>query len=150
MVSASWVDDAQADLAVVDQQQAVGLGGLEDLRMEQGTRLAVPGRRIHVEAQLLALLQLHRSLGEGAQAQLGALQVHQDRDRVLVFLFERAELIDPLAVILVLAVAEVQPEDVGAGLEQGAQALVGRRGGARGGDDLGETVAVHGPSLLPG
>ena len=111
-------------------------------------RLAVPGVGVHVEAQLLALLQLHRPLGEGAEPQLGALQVHQDGDRVIVFLLERAELLDPLAMIVVRAVAEVQAEDVGAGLEQGAQALGRRSGGPQGGDDLGEALTTHGSSLL--
>jgi len=54
---------------------------------------------------------------------------------MLVLLLERAQLGDPLLVILVRAVAEVQPEDVGAGIEQRSQPLGGRRSGADGGDE---------------
>ena len=142
--------DAQAHLAVVDQQQSTRLRGLEDFRMKQRDALGRAGGRVHVEAELLALLQLHRSLGEGAEAQLGALEVHQDGDRVLVFFFQCTELRDPLAMILMLAVAEVQAKDVGARLEQGAQTLGGCRGRAQRCHDLGEAVALHWTSLLPG
>ena len=69
---------------------------------------------------------------------------------MLEFLLERAQLLDPLAMVLVLAVAEVQPEDIGARFEQGPQAFRGRRGGAERGDDLGKSIAAHEDSLLRG
>ena len=64
---------------------------------------------------------------------------------MLVLLFERPKLLDPLAVIFRLAVAEVEAKDVGAGLEQLAQPLERGSGGPKGGDDLGETLSTHGP-----
>ena len=135
--------DAQPHLAVVDQKKSAGLGRLEDLGMGQGN---APRRRrcgVEVEAQLLAHRQLHRPLGEGAEAELGPLQVHQDGDGMLVMLLERAQLLDPLAMVFVHAVAEVEAEHVGAGLEQSAQALGAGGRGPQGRDDLGETLATH-------
>ena len=136
-------DDAQPHLPVVDQQEAVGLRRLEDLGMGQRHALGRTRRLAHVEPDLLALLQLQWPLGEGAQSQLRALQVHQDGDRMLVFFLQRAQEVDALAMVVLRAVAEVQAKDIGAGLEQRAQALAGGRRGSQRGDDLGETVAMH-------
>ena len=111
--------------------------------MGQGYALGRSRRLVHVEAQLLALLQLERSLGEDAQPELGALQIHQDGDGMLVFLLHRPQEIDALAMVVRRAVAEVQAKDVGAGLEQRAQALAAGRSGTEGGDDLGEAIALH-------
>ena len=135
--------DAQPHLAVVDQQDAVGLGRLEDLRMGQGHALRRTRRLVHVEAQLLASLQRHRPLGEGAQPELGALQVHQNGDGMPVLLLQRAQQVDALAMVVLRAVAEVQAKDVGAGLEQRTQPLAGGRGRPQRGDDLGEAIAMH-------
>ena len=57
---------------------------------------------------------------EGAQAQLGTLQVHEDADRAAQLGLDRADHGVHLAVLLVAAVAEVEPEHVGAGLDQRA------------------------------
>ena len=141
-------DDLQPHLAVVDQQQPAGLGRGEDLRMEQGDALGRGRLRIHVEAQLLAFLELHRLLADHAQPQFGPLQIHQDGDRVIVLLLQGAQLVDPLPVVVRHAVAEVEAEDVGAGLEQLAQAFVRRAGGPEGGDDLGESLARMRSNLL--
>ncbi len=46
-----------------------------------------------------------------------------------VFLLECAQQVDALAMVVLRAVAEVEPEDVGAGLEQCAQALAAGRSG---------------------
>src|SRR3981189_1209760 len=107
-------------------------------------------RGSEVEAQLLDRLHLHRPYGEGAETKLRSLQIHEDRDRMLIMLLERAQLLDSLAVVVVHAVAEVEPEHVGAGLEQGAQPLGAGGRWPQGGDDLGETLATHRSSLLLG
>ena len=52
---------------------------------------------------------------------------------------------DPCVVVL-HPVAEIQPERVDPGEEQGAQPLGRRAGGSHGGDDLGVTVTAHGVS----
>ncbi len=140
-------DDAQPHLAIVDQQQPIGLGRLEDLWMRQRHALDGARRLVHVEPEILALLQLDGPLRHRAQSQLGALQVHQDGDRVLVLLLQRTQQLDPLLVVLRRAVAEVEAEDVGAGLEQFLQPF--RAGGGRPerGHDLGEALAEHAASL---
>ena len=68
---------------------------------------------------------------------------------MLVFLLEGAELLNPVLVIVVRAMAEVEAEHVGPGVEQGPQALGPGRGGAEGRHDLGEAVAMHEASLAP-
>ena len=65
---------------------------------------------------------------------------------MLQLLLEGANLLDPLAVVVMHAVAEVEAEHVGAGFEQGAQPLGAGRCRPQGGDDLGETLATHRPS----
>src|SRR6202011_748202 len=70
--------------------------------------------------------------------------------RMLIMLLEGAQLLDPLAVVIVHAVAEVEAEHVGAGLEQGAQALGAGGCWPQGGDDLGKTLATHRSSLFLG
>ena len=136
-------NDPEPHLAIVDQQQPARLGGREDLGMQQRHALGRGGLRIHVEAQLLAFLEIHRLLADHPQAQLGALQVHQDGHGMIVFLLHRTDLADTLPVILRCAMAEVEPEDVGSSLEECTQALGRRAGGSQRGDDLGETLTTH-------
>ena len=74
---------------------------------------------------------------EGADAQLRALQVEQDADRPADLLLDRADHLGRARVVLVRAVAEIEAEDVDAGLEQRLDPLVRRGGGPERGDDLG-------------
>ena len=105
-----------------------------------GTRLAVPGARIEVEAQLLALFSSIGPLAKAPSRSFGPCRSIRMAIGMLVLLLERAQLLDALAMVVVRAVAEVEAEDVGAGLEQRAQALGAGGGRAQGGDDLGETL----------
>ena len=80
------------------------------------------------------------ALGEAAEPDLRALQVDEHADAAPGLV---GGLADPAVRLLVLgvgAVAEVQPGDVHAGVDEAADGLVGRGGGAEGADDLGATV----------
>ena len=133
----------QAQLAVVQQQRAADRGRLDDLRMRQVDARGTAWRRVQIELESLAGLQLHAPAGEIADAQLRALHVGENADRPVEAVLELADHGEARGVILMRAVAEVEPEHVGAGLEQPRQHL--RRGarGAEGGDDLRASAAAQ-------
>jgi hypothetical protein len=86
--------DAQAHLAVIDQQDAVWFGRLEDLGMGSGTRVRCPARGA-CRAEL-GLSSTPSDLWRGRRPELRPLQVHRDGDRVLVLFPGRGQ-VDPLA-----------------------------------------------------
>ena len=98
--------------AIVEQQFCAGNQRSEDFGMRHAGAAHVAGRRVEVETEGLAFSQHHRSVGEGAYAQLRALKVGQDADRAAEFLLEFAQQRKAGAVIDGAAVAEVQSEYV--------------------------------------
>ena len=68
-------NDAQTELAVVQQQGGADGGGLDDLRVRQVHPLGAAGGGIKVQAQRLAGLEEHPPAGEAPHPQLGALHV---------------------------------------------------------------------------
>src|SRR5699024_2931496 len=73
----------------------------------------------------LADLELVRTVGEPAQADLRALEVDQDGDVLPEVLGGPADVRVHLRVIVVRAVAEIHPGDVHPGFDQSADLLVG-------------------------
>src|SRR5690606_26047450 len=94
------------------------------------------GALLQVQAQRAAPLQDHAAGGEASDAQLRPLQVGEDADRPAGPPLGPADALDHLRVLFLVAVAEVEPEDVRAGAEQLFEPL--RAGGRRTdrGDDL--------------
>lgn len=137
------VDHFQADLAVVQQQAHARFQGMDDLRMRQVDPPLVAGGVAEVEGEGLPTLQLHGTGGEAADPQLRTLQVHEHADRVVQLRFHLAHPGEALRVIGVVAVAEVQAEQVGAGLHQGTDIVAAAGGRAEGGKDLGFLVGCH-------
>ena len=136
--------DAQAHLAVVDQEIGAHFQRREDLAVRQRRAAGVArGRQVEVEAEAVAFLERHRAVGEGAEAELGPLQVHQDADRAAEFALDLADDLVVALVIGVRAVAEVEAEDVGSGFEQRLDGFLGVAGRAERGHDLGITFSVH-------
>jgi hypothetical protein len=88
-------------------------------------------------------VQLHLAVGELADAQFRALQVHQDAQRVVQLALDFADPLIALGVVGVIAVAEVQAEDVDPGLDQLADVVdaVDRR--AEGGEDFDLFIRRH-------
>jgi hypothetical protein len=136
--------DAQPNLAVVDQQVGVGLQGREDLRMRQAHASLVAWRGIEVQTEGGARLQPDRAGGEGADTQLRPLQVEQHADRPAGLALHLADEVQPLAMLGVGTVAEVQAEHIRTGIEQRADGGEIRAGRAERGDDLGVAEAAHG------
>ena len=81
-------------------------------------------------------MQLHFAFGKAANAQLRPLQVHEDTQRVVQLLLDFADPLVAQGVVGMLAMAEVEAEDVHPGFDQLADIVdaVDRR--AKGGEDL--------------
>ena len=107
------------------------------------TRERTPRRGVEVEPELLAGLQMHATAAEAADAQFRTLHVGQDADRAVELCLQLADHGEAGGVVLVRAVGEIQPEHIGAGLEQARQHLRRRTGGAERGDDLGATATAQ-------
>ena len=119
--SASAFDHPEDELAVVDQQPRAGLRPPRKSRGAASWRaLSSPGAVVAVEDEGLAGLQLGLVALEPADPQLRPLQVGEDRGRPVELAFQRADRRDPPLVIGMAAVAHVDPEGVGAGLDQPA------------------------------
>jgi hypothetical protein len=141
--------DPEAQAPVIQQQVGADLDGFEDLRMRQLGARGIARLVVEIEAEGPTGLQLHRAAGEGADPQLRPLQVHQDADRAFVFLLDLADEVIALLVIRVGSVAEIEAEDVGAGLEQRGNLFARRAGRPECGQDLGFALTSH-RWLLPG
>ncbi len=91
---------AQAQLAVIQQQRGADGGGGDDLGVRQVDAPAVAGRRVQVEPEGLAGLQMHPPAGEAADAQFRPLHIGQDADRAVEPLLQLADHGDAGGVIL--------------------------------------------------
>ncbi len=134
---------AQAQLAVIQQQRGADAGGHHDLGVRQLHPAGVARHRGQVEAEGSARSAAHASGLEGAHPQLRPLHVGQDADRAARFRFQRADDGDVGGVVVMAAMAEVQPEHVGAAAEQPAEHVSRAAGRADGGDDLGAAAAAQ-------
>ena len=108
----------------------------QDFRMRQIDARGSAERRVAVESEGVALVQVDGAAGEGAEPQLRSLQIDEDADRAAGLFLERADHRHPLAHDVMRGMAHVDAEDVGAGGEQVGDGLAVARGGAEGGDDL--------------
>ena len=128
--------DDQTDVAVVHQQPVAGSGVLGKLLV--GGRHPVVGALAVVDgdAHGFAVRPIGGPAGEPPEPDLGALQIGQDADRTPGHVRCGSH---PLVVGLVigeLTVAEVEPRDIHAGLDQCPDYVVFTGGRAQGADDL--------------
>ena len=77
----------------------------------------VARRRIGVEDKFLAPVDFGRAVLERAEPQLRTLQIDQDADRPVIFRLYSADIGHQLTHPVVIGVAHIDAEDVGAGLE---------------------------------
>src|SRR4029453_9434865 len=94
-------------------------------------------------------LPLVRAVREAAEPDLRPLQVGEDRDGPIGLVRRGPDQLEHPAVVLVVAVAEVQPGHVHARLDEPAHALRGGGGGTHGAYDLGAPCHCHQASLSP-
>jgi hypothetical protein len=137
------LDDAQPELAVVEQERMAGLHGREDLRMRQVHAAETADRFAADEAQHVAFVELDRARLELADAELGALQIDQDadgpRELGLQFAHDRVN----VAQALMRGMTHVHAEHVGARLEQAPHGFFVVGGRPERCDDLDPAIAPH-------
>ena len=129
-------DRDQRDVAVVDQQPVARADVVGQLLVGGRHPVVVAGDVLDGDPDPLAGRPLDRAVGEPAEPDLGALQVGQHGDVAPGQLGGPAHLAEAPAVLLVLAVAEVEPGDVHARVDEGAQPLEAVGGRTQGADDL--------------
>ncbi|MBS1166432.1 MAG: hypothetical protein H6R00_2457 [Proteobacteria bacterium] len=120
-----------------------GLEGIDDFRMRQGDAGDVAVELLTMEGELGADLQEDGTVGEGADAQLGALQIGEDADGAAGLGFDLADGRHVVAQLLVVGVAHVDAEAIRTRLmEPGDHVLVGG-GGAQCCKNLDLAVSSH-------
>ncbi len=107
--------DDEADLAVVQKKAVAGLQRFQDFAVRQVHARLVAGRCIGIEVESGADFQLHRAIGECADAQFRALQVGENANGAADTFFHVANTLDQGAQKRVIGVAHVDAEYVGAG-----------------------------------
>lgn len=91
--------------------------------MRQEDALGVARRRVAVEREGRVVGKLDGAIGEGADAQLGALQVGQDGDRTADPVLDGADTPHHGPHEVVVGVAHVDAENVGPSLVQGCDLI---------------------------
>src|SRR3712207_1290341 len=105
-------------LFLSEEQLRTRVQGGEDVGVRQVDPCAVAGCRVEVEPERPTRLERHGPAGEGADAELGALQVGEGADRPPGVALDFPDGFVARLMVGMAAVAEVQPEHVGTGLEQ--------------------------------
>ncbi|CAM2186194.1 hypothetical protein PSAC2689_60296 [Paraburkholderia sacchari] len=111
--------------------------------MRQRRARLIARRRIEIETETRAHGEFRKTRLERAEAQLRSLEIEQNADRAAIFLFKAADFRMTLGMIVVRAVAEIQSEDIDAGLEKRTDNLRVRTGRPERGDNLCITVSLH-------
>ena len=137
------LDDAEAHLAVVDQDCVAGLQRVQDFGVGQAHARLIARCGIRIEDEGRALLELHAAVVEFAQTELGPLQIGENADGPAAIGLELAQHRHALAQLLVAAMAHVDAEDVDAGLKEGFDDRSLAGGGTEGRDDLDPAHASH-------
>ncbi|MNL17026.1 hypothetical protein D3C87_1380950 [compost metagenome] len=136
-------DYAQTQLAVVQQQVHARLKRSDDFRMRQVDPALIARRGIEVQAQGLTAHQLHLALGELADPQFRALQVHQDAQRIIQLTLDFTNPLIAQGVVGMITVTEVQAEDVDPGQHQFTDVVDSVDGRAEGGEDFDLFIRRH-------
>ena len=145
--AAGDVLDAQGEQAVVQQQGVAGPAVFGEPGVVGAHLAAVAGVLVQggVDGEGLAGFQHHRTVAETGDANLGALQIGEDRHvaGLRVGLFTDAG--GDGAMIVGAAVGEIKAEDVDAGVDQPGKEIGVGGGRAEGGDDFG--ASEHGAAF---
>jgi putative ABC transport system substrate-binding protein len=123
-------------LAVVEQQIGARRQGRENLRMRQRHALPVSRHSLQIEPEPVSGAQFNRAIRKRADAQLRPLQIHHDSDRTAHISLDVPDRLKTLPVILVISMAEIQPEHIDACVEQGSDHRRRRTGRSKRSDDF--------------
>ena len=129
-------DHPEADFAVVDQQPLPLLEQAEQFGMRQFDAGLVAGFGIAVEREMARMADHRLPVLELADAQLGTLQVGEDRDRAAELFLQRADRLDRLRMVGMFAMAHIDAEGVDPGLEQAGEHFGRPACRTDGGEDL--------------
>ena len=110
--------DPQNKLTIVEQQPCADFQCSKYLGVRQMHAMRVARRLVGIQPEIVARVQFNLALGKGADAQLGPLQIHQDRRGPVIRFFERADIGNQLRLVGLLAMAHVDAKGIGAGAEQ--------------------------------
>ena len=110
--------DLNAQTAVVQEQVVAHLSGGEDLGVRQVHARGVARSLVGVEDEDVVRLDLHFLGGEGADADLRALQVGEDADGALESGLDGADVLVELTQQVMLGVAHVDAEHIDPGAEE--------------------------------
>ena len=137
------IPHAQANLAIIQQQVGVRLKGCKDFLVGQIHPVGVTRCGVQVQAESIARVQFNAAIGKGTDPQLWPLHVGHDADGAAQFPLDCPDVPDSFCVTRMLAMAEIQAEDIDASYEQFADHLRRSAGRSQGGDDLGVAAAMH-------
>ncbi len=113
--------------------------------MQQRCAARIAARLVHVEPEARARIELRAPAFESAQPQLGPLQVEQHADGPAELRLEPADGVEPARMVMLRAVAEVEPEHIHTAFEQGTNGRLVGGGGAQRGHDLRAACTSHHP-----
>src|SRR5262249_21624853 len=134
----------------VEQKVGARLERREDLAMRQISACRIAGLVDEIEPEGRAFLERHRARLKGADAQLRPLHVGEHADRTSGLALDFADLDEAFSMLIVRAVAEVQPEYIDAGHEQSPDRVFGRARWPEGRDDFCVTATASvGAHLIP-
>src|SRR5690606_21813788 len=141
-VGAGALDAFEDDAAVVDEDAVAGADVAGESLVGRGDPVAVAGDVVDGDGELVTGVEGDGSFSEGAEADLGALEVGEDADAASAGLGCGADVGVVGAVVVVGTVAEVQSRYVQSGVDELAEDLRARRGRSEGRDDLCSTCHV--------
>ena len=138
-------DHGEADAAIVQDQHVAGSDALGQAREVHAHGILVAGGvgQLAIEREGRAVAELHRAVAEAADADLRSLQVAEQCDLAARACRQQANQPGACAVVLDLAVGEVQAEHVHAGVDQRRDGLLGTAGRPQRGHDLGASLHAH-------
>ena len=105
--------------------------------MRQADPAGIARRLVEIEPEACPFGQLDRPGDESSNPDFRPLQIGHDADGPAHFPFDRADRADARALILAAAMAEIDPEHVGAGIVERENGLAVAARRAQRGDDLG-------------
>ena len=108
----------QNDIPVVNQQIVSRLQGLKNFFMRQGHAFVVSRLRTHIQDKRLPLFQQNLVFPENADSQFWALHICKNGNKTAFFLFQLTDNLDPLFMLFMRAMAEINPKSVRTGVYQ--------------------------------
>ncbi len=135
--------DDEAQLAIVEQQEAAVFQTFENCRMGQGNPCRIARRFIEIKPEGRAIFQHNRTFGKAADPDLRPLQVGENGDGPAAFLLQLADDLIARRMVRMVAVAEIEAEYIRPRKMHGLDRFRIGAGRAEGGYNLGLTLSSH-------